>query len=568
METIPNFLQKQDFLQENLFRDADEQSAEQAVGQPAVAASYDSGELGRIVRAIRQAVDPERVVLFGSLAGAMPFSEMAAYDLLVVTPMHPTMEWLDLHGYLKFKYPTRSRAISFINLHLYSAAEAVGKMKWFYRMALSEGKVLYSRETVVRNPCNYEKFYFAALDRYELFSGQAGGFLAAAGRSLAAGDFRQRLIAATDGDSVRSHVTGSGRIQVWSMACPVTDRTGRRHICGIDFPLPEIYTCMTQSPASSGYATLFDPEGVIVYHPDSLKLGRPASDSTGLAAFRKVAATGQSVTVHAISDYLNIDEERIYYPIQLGGRRWVAGIGIPRLVIEQEIDDFHFYTVFAAVISVLFFAVLLVLAQRRWRREYDLRRHSERESAQLHLQQLLEQIDPHFLFNSLNSLYALIRCNPDQAREFTLTLSRVYRRVLERRKQILSTLAEEIDFTWQYYTLQKIRFDDRIELTSAIDPALRNWRIPSMSLQTLVENAVKHNSITGGNPLHIRIRTEGESFLIENNYTPRSDGDKESLGMGLERIRSVYRFYTEENISISVGDGTFRCRLPLLPPEK
>ena len=384
----------------------------------------------------------------------------------------------------------------------------------------------------------------------------------------AAGDFRQRLIAATDGDSVRSHVTGSGRIQVWSMACPVTDRTGRRHICGIDFPLPEIYTCMTQSPASSGYATLFDPEGVIVYHPDSLKLGRPASDSTGLAAFRKVAATGQSVTVHAISDYLNIDEERIYYPIQLGGRRWVAGIGIPRLVIEQEIDDFHFYTVFAAVISVLFFAVLLVLAQRRWRREYDLRRHSERESAQLHLQQLLEQIDPHFLFNSLNSLYALIRCNPDQAREFTLTLSRVYRRVLERRKQILSTLAEEIDFTWQYYTLQKIRFDDRIELTTAIDPALRNWRIPSMSLQTLVENAVKHNSITGGNPLHIRIRTEGESFLIENNYTPRSDGDKESLGMGLERIRSVYRFYTEENISISVGDGTFRCRLPLLPPEK
>ena len=80
--------------------------------------------------------------------------------------------------------------------------------------------------------------------------------------------------------------------------------------------------------------------------------------------------------------------------------------------------------------------------------------------------------------------------------------------------------------------------------------------------------AESDNSITGGNPLHIRIRTEGESFLIENNYTPRSDGDKESLGMGLERIRSVYRFYTEENISISVGDGTFRCRLPLLPPEK
>ena len=218
---------------------------------------------------------------------------------------------------------------------------------------------------------------------------------------------------------------------------------------------------------------MFNPEGVIVYHPDSLKLGLPASDSTGLTAFREVIATGKRVSVYAVSDYLSVDEERIYYPIQISGRRWVAGIGIPRLVIEQEVDDFHFYTILTAVISVLFFAVLLAVAQRRWRREYDLRRLSERESEQLHLQQVLEQIDPHFLFNSLNSLYALIRCNPDQAREFTLTLSRVYRRVLERRKQILSTLSEEIDFTWQYYTLQKIRFDNRIELTTAIDPALR-----------------------------------------------------------------------------------------------
>ena len=384
----------------------------------------------------------------------------------------------------------------------------------------------------------------------------------------AATDFRQQLIAGADGDSIRSRVSGSGEVQVWSMACRVTDQSGRKHICGVDFPLPEIYAYMTQSPASSSYATLFNPEGVIVYHPDSLKLGLPASDSTGLTAFREVIATGKRVSVYAVSDYLSVDEERIYYPIQISGRRWVAGIGIPRLVIEQEVDDFHFYTILTAVISVLFFAVLLAVAQRRWRREYDLRRLSERESEQLHLQQVLEQIDPHFLCNSLNSRYALIRCNPDQAREFTLTLSRVYRRVLERRKQILSTLSEEIDFTWQYYTLQKIRFDNRIELTTAIDPALRNWRIPSMSLQTLVENAVKHNSITGSNPLHIRIRTEGESLVIENNYTPRNDRNAESLGVGLERIRSVYRFYTEENITISAGEGTFSCRLPLLPPEK
>lgn len=263
---------------------------------------------------------------------------------------------------------------------------------------------------------------------------------------------------------------------------------------------------------------------MIVYHPNPQMLGRPANESSGFEAFREVLATGRQTITYTVSEYLGVDEERIYYPLQLGGRRWVAGIGIPRLAIEQDIDDFHFYTILTAVISVLFFATLLIVAQRRWRREYDLRRLSEQESAQLHLQQVLEQIDPHFLFNSLNSLYALIRCNPEQAREFTLTLSKVYRHVLERRKQILSTLSDEIDFTWQYYSLQKIRFGDRIELTTAIDPALRNWRIPAMSLQTLVENALKHNRITGLNPLRIRIRTEGESLVIENNYTPRSEG--------------------------------------------
>ena len=381
-------------------------------------------------------------------------------------------------------------------------------------------------------------------------------------------DFRRQAAAVQD-DSVWSCVDCTGEEPVWSMACRVRDGRGVEYLCGVDFPLPDIYAYMAeQNPHSRSYATVFDPEGVIVYHPDRRKLGRPASESMDSTAFREVLASGRQIISYTVSDYLGVAEERIYYPLQLGGRRWVAGIGIPRLAIEQEIDDFHFYTVLAAVISVLFFAALLVLAQQRWRREYDLRRLSERESAQLHLQQVLEQIDPHFLFNSLNSLYALIRCNPDQAREFTLTLSKVYRHVLERRRQILATLAEEIDFTWQYYSLQKIRFDDRIEITTAIDPALRNRRIPAMSLQTLVENAVKHNRITGRNPLHIRIRTEGESLVIENNFTPRDDANAESLGVGLERIRSVYRFYTGENISISVGEGIFRCRLPLLAPEK
>lgn len=432
--------------------------------------------------------------------------------------------------------------------------------------APSEAELHVLTATLIRLDPKAERIWFDESGRHSFRSFTRDG------KSPEATDnagFRRRLTTEFGADSIRSCVICSGGVEVWSMARLITDDAGRRRICGVDFPLRSIFAYMSEHyPAGRSYATLFDPEGVVVYHPDSLKVGRPAADPEEVAAFREVSATGRQVITRTVSDFLGVEEQNIYYPISLGGSHWVARISIPRMVIEQEIGDFHFYTILTAVISVLFFAALLILAQRRWRREYDLRRLSERESEQLQLQQVLEQIDPHFLFNSLTSLYALIPRDPGQAREFTLSLSRVYRHVLERRRQILSKLSEEIDFTWQYYTLQKIRFGNRIELTTAIDPALRNWQIPSMSMQTLVENAVKHNRITDLNPLHVSIRTEGNSLVIENNSTPREDGDAESLGIGLERIRSVYRFYTGENISISTDGETFRCRLPLLPPEK
>lgn len=404
-------------------------------------------------------------------------------------------------------------------------------------------------------------------------------------------------------ESIRSEFRTEAGITVWVLTGWTRDPEGRSCMCGIDYPLPELYAAMSrENPHSRSSAMLLAPDGRIVYHPDSLRLGQrigaesgtpgdasataaepsengadaararnPREAARGLSeeeAFREVTATGRSVITRTFSEYLGMEERRIYYPMTLSGERWVAGIGIPSLVIEQEIDDFHLYTILTAAISVVLFAVLLVLAQRRWRREYDRRRRSEQESAQLQLQQVIEQIDPHFLFNSLNSLYALIRCNPEQAREFTLTLSRVYRRVLERRKQILASLAEEIDFTWQYHSLQQIRFGDSLTLTSTIDASLRKCRIPAMSLQTLVENAVKHNRISARTPLHIDIRTEGDTLVIENNCNPRENDSDESLGIGLERIRSVYRFYTDRNIEIARTDTHFRCRLPLLPAEE
>lgn len=387
--------------------------------------------------------------------------------------------------------------------------------------------------------------------------------------ALAADDYRRQAVRSLAADTLWSRVVAPDSLPVWSLARRVVCRDGSEHLCGIDLPLMDVHTYMTeQNPFSRSYAAVYDPEGVTLYHPDSLRIGRRLTGEAELAALRQVAASGMRATARPVSDWLGLEEERIYCPIRLGGRTCVAMVAVPRLAIEQEVEEFHFYTILIAVISVAVFAVLLVLAQRRWRREYELRRVSEKESARLHLQRVLDRIDPHFLFNSLNSLYALIRCNPDQAREFTLTLARVYRHVLERGREILVAVDDEIEFTRQYYSLQQIRFGNRIHLTTAIAPEAHGRLIPSMSLQTLVENAVKHNRITAQNPLCIRIYTREESLVIENNYTPREEHDRDSLGVGLESIRSVYRFYTDRNIDIRIEDGIFRCALPLLPCEK
>lgn len=382
-------------------------------------------------------------------------------------------------------------------------------------------------------------------------------------------DFRSLTLRKLTADTLSNRIVRDGEQVLWSMARRIDCPDGSTRVCGIDLPLSRIYDHMTvQNPYSRSYAAVYDPEGTVVYHPSPSRLGQRIASREELATLRKVIATGRQAVAHPVSDYLGVEEERIYFPLPTEGATWVAMVAVPRLAIEQEIEDFHRYTLLIAVLSTVLFGLLLILAQRRWRREYELRRQSERESAQLHLQRVLDRIDPHFLFNSLNSLYALIPNDPDLAREFTLTLARVYRHVLEHSNEMLVTVEDELALAREYFSLQKIRFRDRIHLTTEVDADLRRCMIPSMSLQTLVENALKHNSITEQNPLRIRIFTHDGKLVIENNYTPRTEHDAASLGVGLDRIRSVYRFYTAENIEIRMAEGHFRCSLPLLPCKK
>lgn len=342
---------------------------------------------------------------------------------------------------------------------------------------------------------------------------------------------------------------------------------GSAYRCGTDITLGDFYSYLAiESRATKSYAVVYETGGDIVLHPDSLLIGNPASEEA-IDAIARVLSTQTPFRTTSRSGYLDIPVQRVYFPLEIEGEQWVMAVSIPEISVSEEIDDFHRYTVILSLLAVLLFSILLTLFQRRWKQEYELRRQAEKESAQLQLQQVIEQINPHFLFNSLTSLYALIADDTRLAREFVLKLSGVYRYVLEKGKATLSRVGDEIDFTLQYYFLQKIRFENQIEMTIETDRHLDDLLIPSMSLQTLVENAIKHNKITPENPLSIRIYIQDGRLVIENNYTPRHDSDHSSLGTGLERIRTIYRFYSDQEITVSTDNAVFRCTLPLLPPD-
>lgn len=351
----------------------------------------------------------------------------------------------------------------------------------------------------------------------------------------------------------------------WTLAYNVRNSSGDTYIIGLDVFLDDLYQEFVNRPqATKSYISVIDRRGTVLLHPDSLLLGQCVADSSVLTIIKQVSETDTECQSTAVSEYLGIPVERMFYPLTIGKQHWVVVANIPHISINENMIEFNRYTLIIAVIAVLMFSILLALSQARWRREYHLRRKAEQESLHLQMQQIVDQINPHFLFNSLNSLYALIGKNTDTAREFVLSLSRVYRNVLESGRDMLSPLGKEIEFVCEYYFLQKIRFNEQIDLIIEIGDEFKAYKLPTMSVETVVENAIKHNEITPDNPLMIKIFIVGEKLIIENNYTPRKDSEVESFGVGLERIRAIYKLYDNEQMVIVCDGNSFRCELPLL----
>lgn len=176
---------------------------------------------------------------------------------------------------------------------------------------------------------------------------------------------------------------------------------------------------------------------------------------------------------------------------------------------------------------------------------------------------LKNQLDPHFLFNSLNVLTSLIEEAPDQAQKFTTSLSKVYRYVLEQKNKDLVTVNEELDFARTYVRLLKMRFEDSIVFDipkAALSP---KTKIVPLSLQLLLENAVKHNIITSSKPLQIKVFEENGNLVVKNNLQEKQVV-KKSSGVGLQNIEQRYNILSDKKVHIQKTLKDFSVSLPML----
>lgn len=191
----------------------------------------------------------------------------------------------------------------------------------------------------------------------------------------------------------------------------------------------------------------------------------------------------------------------------------------------------------------------------------------KREALQRELDNLKSQVNPHFLFNSLNSLSSLISEDPTQAEEYVNEMSKVYRYFLQVNNVKLVTLEEELKFIQAYYNLLKTRYGKGISLNIHIDLVVVKYMIPPMTLQLLLENAVKHNKVLKDAPLAITISLNENSWLqVENNLQPKP-ANLHSNGIGLQNISDKYKLMDCDDIIIEKANSFFRVSVPLIKPE-
>ncbi len=230
-------------------------------------------------------------------------------------------------------------------------------------------------------------------------------------------------------------------------------------------------------------------------------------------------------------------------------------------------DQIIVTNVYGVVIFIPLFSIYFSLYfLKRWRKSLIATEKSKKEKIRAELISLKDHLDPHFLFNNLNILSSLIEIDTERSQQFLSKFAEVYRAILKSKQEDLVTLKEELEFIESYIFLIKTRFQDDIQFNLDIDEKFHHFLLPPLSIQMLVENAVKHNAISLENPLEIIIFSAGnETLTVKNSTNIQTDlWSNYQSGIGLKNLKGRYSPFTNREIEIRPLEGYFEVKLPLL----
>ncbi len=228
---------------------------------------------------------------------------------------------------------------------------------------------------------------------------------------------------------------------------------------------------------------------------------------------------------------------------------------------NQHAEFLPFNMVAATVISLGYEAFYFF---DKWKEQFTLNQQLKNQQIRTQYEVLQNQMSPHFLFNSLNTLTSIIPENAEAAVSFTEKLSEVYRYILQNKDRELVSLSEEIEFVKSYLYLLRMRYPDNLSVEFKLNYQYLDLTIPPLTLQMLAENAIKHNVVSKAKPLKIEIYVEnGKSVVVRNNLQRKDSLDK-STKTGLENIRKRYSILGQKEIDVITSATNFMVAVPLI----
>lgn len=243
--------------------------------------------------------------------------------------------------------------------------------------------------------------------------------------------------------------------------------------------------------------------------------------------------------------------------------RWSTRYIQNDLYYIRLLDEIILNVLVVFVVFVLAIINLSVFLLNKWRFSLAELERFKKENAEFRFESLRSQVNPHFLFNSLNTLSSLVYDNQEKAELFIRELSDVYRYILENRENELIKLEKELLVAKSYIYLNQIRFGENLKVNINIQEQSDQIMIAPLTLQLLIENAIKHNVISEKKPLFLSIQ-KNENYLVVKNNLQKKESKDYSSGLGLKNIKSRYSFLSEKEVGIFEDEKEFVVKIPLI----